>query len=109
LAVLSAVVLAAVAAWIPAGEPEAGALRDVMRTAAASGPDTRALRATKAEAALIDAIRRRPGDARSWLAVAWARMVRGRPHVAEIAAHARRLDPSSRAVAREAERLGAAP
>ena len=105
---LSAVVLAAVVAWIPAGEPGAGGLREVMRTAAAPGADARALRVIRAEADLVAAIRLRPGDARCWLAVAWARMLLGRPHIAEIAAHARRLDPSSGAVAREAERLGAA-
>jgi O-antigen ligase len=84
--------------------PWALAQGQVAAAAAAWQPETRRLRAARAEYALRSVVRSRPAHAESWLLLAWTRAAQGdRTSVRPLANHAVSLDPQ-----REAMREGAA-
>jgi O-antigen ligase len=84
--------------------PWALAEGQVAAAAAAWQPETRRLRAARAEYALRSVVRSRPAHAESWLLLAWTRAAQGdRTSVRPLANHAVSLDPQ-----REAMREGAA-
>jgi len=86
--------------------PWARAQREVAAAASASQPETRLLRAARAEYALRSVVRSRPAHAESWLLLAWTRAAQGDwTAVRPLASHAMSLDPQREAMREEAARL----
>ena len=71
---------------------------------AARGAES-SLRRTGLEADIVSQLRRRPGDAAAWLALAWTRLPASRDEAAALADWAVRLDPKSQAVLDARSRL----
>ncbi len=86
----------------------AAARAEVVSAALAETAEVRALRLERAEAALRQALERRPAHAESWLLLAAVRADRGDPVGAAALAHqAASLDPQRKELAGAAEKLGA--
>jgi hypothetical protein len=99
------IAFAPLAIWVAQARPRADGIGEVKRTAGATDAGSQKLRATRAEASLSRAVHSRPAAPELWLALAWTRLVLGRSGVAELALHARELEPASHQVETEAQAL----
>ena len=92
--------------WMSPSSAVATPRSDALAASAITDPSARALRVTRAESALVPALRRRPADAEAWFLLGWTRFAQGRTH--EAAAFARRaveLDPARTALRERARAL----
>jgi O-antigen ligase len=87
--------------------PASAEARERVREAALSGTgDALPLRLERAEASLLRALSRRPGEAETWLQLAAVRTVRGDASAAALARHAASLDPQQPDLGGESHKLG---